>query len=95
MPKEIRKTIRFSKSEYDLIELEFNKSNVSFSEFARNSILRKKISSKHDNESIYQLSKIGNNLNQIARAVNKKEKILVLTQLVEIEKHLKVLVYGS
>jgi hypothetical protein len=71
------------------------KSNTTFSEFARKSILKKKVNSKHDIESIYHLSKIGNNLNQIARAINGKEKIQVLTQLVEIEKQLKEFVNGS
>jgi len=75
MPKEIRKTIRFSKEEFEIIQIELKSTKFSFSEFARKSTLKKKVKSKHDLESIYHLSKIGNNLNQIARAINGKEKM--------------------
>lgn len=95
MAKNIRKTLRFSEDEFDKIQLELEKSNVTFSNFARSSILKKKIKLPIEKELIYQISKIGNNLNQIARAVNKDEKISVLTQLVEIEKALKALKNGS
>ena len=40
---------------------------------------------------IYQINKIGINLNQIARAVNQKDKVAILTELVEIEKQLRAL----
>lgn len=95
MAKNIRKTLRFSEEEFDKIQLELDKSNISFSDFARSAILRKKIKLPIEKELIYQISKIGNNLNQIARAVNGKEKISVLTELVEIEKALKDLKHGS
>ena len=42
---------------------------------------------------IYELNRIGNNLNQIAKSINSGEKIPVLTQLVEIEKQLQKLQY--
>jgi len=95
MAKDIRKTLRFSKEEFDKIQLELDKSNISFSDFARSAILRKKIKLPIEKELIYQISKIGNNLNQIARAVNGKEKISILTELVEIEKALRELKNGS
>jgi|CEGE01.1.fsa_nt_gi hypothetical protein len=95
MAKNIRKTLRFSEEEFDKIQLELDKSNISFSDFARSAILRKKIKLPIEKELIYQISKIGNNLNQIARAVNGKEKISVLTELVEIEKALRELKNGS
>lgn len=91
MAKDIRKTLRFSKEEFDKIQLELEKSNISFSDFARSAILKKKIKLPIEKELIYQISKIGNNLNQIARAVNSKDRVAVLTQLVEIEKQLKAL----
>ena len=40
---------------------------------------------------IYELNRIGNNLNQIAKSINNKEKIPVLTQLIAIEKQLQKL----
>lgn len=95
MAKNIRKTLRFSTEEFDKIQLELDKSNISFSDFARSAILRKKIKLPIEKELIHQISKIGNNLNQIARAVNGKEKISVLTELVEIEKALRELKNGS
>ena len=95
MAKDIRKTIRFSQAEFDNIQLELDKSNISFSDFARSAILRKKIKLPIEKELIYQVNKIGNNLNQIARAVNSNEKISVLTQLVEVEKALRDLRNGS
>lgn len=91
MAKDFRKTLRFSKEEFDKIQLELEKSNISFSDFARSAILKKKIKLPIEKELIYQISKIGNNLNQIARAVNSKDRVAVLTQLVEIEKQLKAL----
>lgn len=91
MAKNIRKTLRFSGEEFDKIQLELDKSNISFTDFARSAILRKKIKLPIEKELIYQISKIGNNLNQIARAVNGKEKISILTELVEIEKALREL----
>ncbi len=95
MAKNIRKTLRFSTEEFDKIQLQLDKSNISFSDFARSAILRKKIKLPIEKELIHQISKIGNNLNQIARAVNGKEKISVLTELVEIEKALRELKNGS
>lgn len=87
--KFIRKTIRFTPAEFEKIETQRAKTNLSFSEYVRKSSSSRKISSKTDEELIYQINKIGTNLNQIARAVNQEEKIAVLTELVEIEKALK------
>lgn len=95
MPKNIRKTLRFSEDEFAMIQQKLDLANITFSDFARSAILKKKIKLPIEKELIYELNKIGNNLNQIARAVNKNEKISVLTELVEIEKALKVLKNGS
>lgn len=93
--KFIRKTIRFTPAEFEKIELELNKSNLIFTNFARSAILRKKIKLPIEKELLFELNKIGNNLNQIARAVNQKDKIAVLTELIEIEKAIKELKNGS
>lgn len=95
MPKNIRKTLRFSENEFAMIQQKLDLANITFSDFARSAILKKQIKLPIEKELIYELNKIGNNLNQIARAVNKNEKISVLTELVEIEKALKALKNGS
>jgi len=95
MAKSIRKTIRFSEDEWSNISQKLEKHHLDFSTFSRSAILKKKIILPIEKNLLFEISRIGNNLNQIARAVNRKEKIQVLTQLVEIEKHLKSLQNGS
>lgn len=95
MPKNIRKTLRFSRDEFATIQKNLELANINFSDFARSAILKKKIKLPIEKELIYEINKIGNNLNQIAKAVNQKEKISVLTQLIKIEKALKELRNGS
>ncbi len=88
--KFIRKTIRFSKSEWEKVQEQLSKSETIFTEFARSAILRKKIKLPIEKNLIKELNAIGNNLNQIARAVNSRDdKVQILTELVEIERALK------
>ena len=94
MAKEIRKTIRFTEDEYAKIQQELDKANISFSVFARVALLHKKIKLPIERELLTELSRIGNNLNQIARSCNQGEKKPVLLELVEIEKQLKELKNG-
>ena len=94
MAKAIRKTIRFTENEYALIQKELDKAHISFSTLARSSILRKKIKLPVERELLSELSRIGNNLNQIARSINQGEKRLVLAELVAIESELKELRNG-
>ena len=91
----ITKSLRFSLAEYESINLELEKTNLSFSSFTRNLLLKKKINSKTDDKLILEINRIGNNLNQIARAVNKQERINVLSELVKIEQSIKELVNCS
>lgn len=91
MAKAIRKTIRFTENEYALIQKELDKAHISFSTLARSSILRKKIKLPIERELLSELSRIGNNLNQIARSINQGEKHLILAELVAIERELKEL----
>ena len=91
----ITKSLRFSLAEYESINLELEKTNLSFSSFTRNLLLKKKSNSKTDDKLILEINRIGNNLNQIARAVNKQERINVLSELVKIEQSIKELVNGS
>lgn len=95
MAKSIRKTIRFTEEEWSEISAQLEKAEIDFSTFCRNAILKKKIKLPIEKSLLSQISRIGNNLNQIARAVNREKKIQVLTQLVQIEKALKALQNGS
>ena len=75
MAKEIRKTLRFSEQEFSEIEQKISEHNLTFSEFARASILKKKIHTKLTVDMIFQVQKVGNNLNQIAKSLNHKSDI--------------------
>ena len=93
--KFIKKSIRFSNEEFKLIEEQREKTNLDFTSFCKSAILKKKVKTKEEEffnqDLIYQINKIGVNLNQIARAVNQKDRVAVLTELVEIEKQLRLL----
>ena len=91
--KSVRKSIRLSFEENDILLTELKKHNLTFSNYARAKILNQKIKSKITNDLIYEVSKIGNNLNQISKYVNtvKALDFSVLEKLIEIEKHLESL----
>lgn len=93
--KFIRKTIRFTPHEFEKIEKQRINTNLDFTSFCKSAILKKKVKTKEEEnfnrDLIYQVNKIGINLNQIARAVNQKDRVTVLTELVEIEKQLRAL----
>jgi putative ubiquitin-RnfH superfamily antitoxin RatB of RatAB toxin-antitoxin module len=97
--KFIKKTIRFTPDEFEKVEIERAKTNLDFTNFCKSAILKKKVKTKDEEnfnrDLIYQVNKIGINLNQIARAVNQKDRVAVLTELVEIEKQLRELRNGS
>ncbi|MFW2371469.1 plasmid mobilization protein, partial [Aliarcobacter butzleri] len=77
------------------IESEISKTNLSFNDFCIKAILKRKIKSAEEEnfnrDLLYQVNKIGVNLNQIARAVNQKDRVAILTELIEIEKQLRLL----
>lgn len=92
MSMEIRKTLRFSADEFLLIDEKLAAHNLNFSEFARSAILGKKVHTKLNVDMIFQVQKVGNNLNQIAKALNQKSDIPnseILKKLIEIEKAIK------
>lgn len=93
MHKSIKKSVRFSKDEYELIEKNLLKYDVKFSDFARAQILKTKLNTNCNIKKTYQIQKIGTNLNQIARKVNEnfKDKIELLEQLHSIENMIKKL----
>ena len=91
--KFIRKTIRFTDDEFKIIEEQRAKTNLDFTNFCKSAILRKRVKTKvqedFNSNMIYQINKIGNNLNQIARKVRSNERLSVLMELKQIEEHLK------
>ena len=93
--KFIKKSIRFTPDEFEKVEIERAKTNLDFTNFCKSAILKKRVKTKDEEnfnrDLIYQINKIGINLNQIARAVNQKDRVAVLTELVEIEKQLRLL----
>ena len=97
--KFVRKTLRFTPDEFAKIEEQREKTNLDFTNFCKSAILKKRVKTKDEEncnrDLIYQLNKIGININQIARAVNQKDRVAVLTELVEIEKQLRELRNGS
>ena len=97
--KFIKKTIRFTPVEFAKIEEQREKTNLDFTNFCKSAILKKRVKTKDEEnfnrDLIYQVNKIGINLNQIARAVNQKDRVAILTELVEIEKQLRELKNGS
>jgi len=93
MAKEIRKTLRFSADEFSIIEQILDEHKLTFSDFARSAILKKKVHTKLTVDMIFQIQKVGNNLNQIAKVINQKKSDIpnseVLKKLIEIEKAIK------
>lgn len=90
MKREIRKSIRLSGEENSKLNEMLETHNISFSDYGRSRILGYKIKSKIDNDLIFEINKIGNNLNQLAKVANQNKSIEVevLQSLVSIEKKL-------
>ena len=89
--KSVRKSLKITTKENENLLTQLKKHNLTFSDYARARILNKKIKSKISNDLIFQISKIGNNLNQISKFVNQKKSldIQVLQELINIEKQLE------
>lgn len=87
--KFIRKTIRFTSEEYKSIQKKLDLTQICFTKFARSAILKHEIVLPIKLDLIYQINRIGNNLNQIAKAINEDEKIYVISKLIDIEKELQ------
>ena len=90
--KSIRKTIRFTDEEFSTIKEKMELDNYSnFTEFALHSMLickRKKPSRANsiNKEYLLELSRIGNNLNQLTRKLNKEDRLnnLGLSAIIDI-----------
>jgi len=95
--KNIRKTIRFNEQEYVHVLKQIEEHHLSFATVARSAILNQEIKSKLEIEMVYQVNKIGININQVAHYVNTKKCIdmQVLQTLVNIERTLTGLLHGG
>lgn len=94
MAKEVRKTLRFSEAEWEKIESKISEHNLNFSDFARSAILKKKVKTKLTHDLIFQLQKIGNNLNQIAKKLNQNSDVPnseVLRKMVDIQNEIRTI----
>ena len=95
MAKEKRVTIRLTQEEYEKLKEKANTLGITTSAYIRKKILgnREKVLTKCDKDLLYEINRIGNNLNQIAKHcnINKSVDKLVLQELVTIEQQLQKL----
>ncbi|MCZ6156986.1 plasmid mobilization relaxosome protein MobC [Campylobacter ureolyticus] len=87
--KSIRKTIRFTDDEFSTIKEKMDLGNYSnFTEFALHSMINKKPSKAKsiNKEYLLELNRIGNNLNQLTRKLNKGDRLnnLGLSAIIDI-----------
>lgn len=88
--KNKRLICRVSEKEYEKFEKLVEKSKLTKSEFMRKSILKKKIIVIEDIKDLtIELKRIGNNLNQLTRAVNAGE-VKEIRELKEIKENLNI-----
>jgi len=85
----LRKSIRFTKDEYKIIEQKISNLGTNFSTYAKSVLLNFEIKTKEQKKLLFEINKIGNNINQIAKSLNEKSDIDSLRKLVEVEKLLK------
>ncbi|HEB7537068.1 TPA: plasmid mobilization relaxosome protein MobC [Campylobacter coli] len=96
--KNLTKRLRLTSDEWKQIEAKLKESELSFSSFALNSMLKQKTIKRKqtpiNRDFIAELSKWGNNLNQVAKHLNSNKSGLDrvgLEMLSRIENHLKEL----
>ena len=92
MNKNKRVTIRLTEDEYKNFTKQADELAISLSEFIRLKLnnINKIKTSKCDKNLVYEINRIGLNLNQIAKYTNSRKIVdkLVLEQLIAIEKQL-------
>ena len=95
MLKDKKVTIRFTGDEYNKLNKNASDLGLTLSAYIRHKVLgnRERITTKCTKELLYEINRIGNNLNQIAKHCNIKKSVdkLVLKELVDIEKKLNEL----
>ncbi|RVY66846.1 plasmid mobilization relaxosome protein MobC [Helicobacter pylori] len=99
--KQIIKSLRLSKEQWQTIQTQMQEKNLNFSQLVLNSLLRqnsqtptksKKQKAIANKELVIELAKWGNNLNQIAKSLNTNKGAwdrLALEQLIEISHQLE------
>ena len=92
MNKNKRVTIRLTEDEYKNFTKQADELAISLSEFIRLKLnnINKIKTSKCDKNLVYEINRIGLNLNQIAKYTNSKKVLdkLVMEELIQIEKQL-------
>lgn len=91
--KFIKKSLRFTDKQYKHIEKQMAKTDECFTHYAHR-ILIKKVTRvpaylKAKQKISYELNKIGNNLNQLAKIANQNKNIQALVVFERIEQQLK------
>ena len=89
----IRKSLRFTHEEWEKIEQQLKVSDIDFTTFSKNALLKHKIKFPSVQRYLFEVNRIGNNLNQIARSLNSGDALTASTlyTLISIEKKLKEL----
>ncbi|MFP6145349.1 plasmid mobilization protein [Helicobacter pylori] len=99
--KQIIKSLRLSKKQWQTIQTQMREKNLNFSQLVLNSLLiqnsqtpikSKKQKAIANKELVIELAKWGNNLNQIAKNLNTNQGVwdrLALEQLIEISYQLE------
>ena len=73
--KNIIKKLRLTDAEWSAIEKKLKETGMTFSKFALSSMLSKKIKVPIERELLVELSRHGNNLNQVAAKLNSDESL--------------------
>ena len=89
--RSIKKTIRLSHKEMQIVEAKMENYRMPFGEIARNLLLDLKINDKLEIDFIIELRKIGTNINQMAKVINSGNTDIIDIQASwdNIEKELK------
>lgn len=91
----LRKSIRFSQDEFKIIEEKMSMLDTNFSTYAKSVLLDFEIKTKEQKKLLFELNKIGNNINQIAIKLNQNKDIDSLSKLAEVENKLQELLNDS
>ncbi len=87
--------VRLTQDEHEQLSKLADENDLTLSEYIRRSALKRKtkITTEFEKALYFEINRIGNNLNQIAKYVNTNKKLdkFVLKSLVSIERELKEL----
>ena len=92
MEKTIKKSLRFTIHEYQKIDEQLKKSNLTFSDFARGILLKEKIRLPIEIELIHELNLIQIQLDELLRNLPEQDRLKILSLLVSIEKKFEKLI---